>query len=276
MTVVLKRLLGGNMQRLVLDGTAKVHWEEIDEPAPPGPDAALVRPVAIATCDLDVAVLGGRYPLEGPYPFGHEGIVDVVAIGDRVSTFVSGDRAVVPFQISCGACKACRRGRTGNCASHPRMSTYGLGTMGGLEWGGLLADFALVPHADAMLVKLPESVDPIAAASASDNLPDAWRTVGPQLAADPGAEVLVIGGDAGPNSIGLYAAGLAVALGAARVTYLDHQPDRLSVAAALGVEVIDGPPPRKVGSFPITVDASGDAVEALSHPQMKMVIDCRP
>jgi alcohol dehydrogenase len=156
------------------------------------------------------------------------------------------------------------------------MSTYGLGTMGGLEWGGLLADFALVPHADAMLVKLPESVDPIAAASASDNLPDAWRTVGPQLAADPGAEVLVIGGDAGPNSIGLYAAGLAVALGAARVTYLDHQPDRLSVAAALGVEVIDGPPPRKVGSFPITVDASGDAVEALSHPQMKMVIDCRP
>lgn len=86
----------------------------------------------------------------------------------------------------------------------------------------------------------------------------------------------MIGGDAGPNSIGLYAAGLAVALGAARVTYLDHQPDRLSVAAALGVEVIDGPPPRKVGSFPITVDASGDAVEALSHPQMKMVIDCRP
>jgi len=137
------------------------------------------------------------------------------------------------------------------------MSTYGLGTMGGLEWGGLLADFALVPHADAMLVKLPQSVDPIAVASASDNLPDGWRTVGPQLAAEPESEVLVIGGDAGPNSIGLYAVGLAVALGAGRVTYLDHQPERLAVAAALGAEVIDGPPPRKVGSFPITVDASG-------------------
>lgn len=245
------------MQRLVLDGTAKVHWEEIDDPVPPGPDAALVRPVAIATCDLDVAVLAGRYPLEGPYPFGHEGIVEVVAVGDRVSTFACGDRAVVPFQISCGACYACRRGRTGNCAAHPRMSTYGLGTMGGLEWGGLLADFALVPHADAMLVKLPQSVDPIAVASASDNLPDGWRTVGPQLAAEPESEVLVIGGDAGPNSIGLYAVGLAVALGAGRVTYLDHQPERLAVAAALGAEVIDGPPPRKVGSFPITVDASG-------------------
>ena len=95
---------------------------------------------------------------------------------------------------------------------------YGLGEMGGLEWGGLLVDLVTVPHADAMLVKLPADVDPVAVASASDNIPDGWRTVGPQLAADPAAEVLVVGGDAGPHSIGLYAAGLAVALGAARVT----------------------------------------------------------
>jgi alcohol dehydrogenase len=129
--------------------------------------------------------------------------------------------------------------------------------MGGLEWGGLLADLVVVPHADAMLVKLPVGIDPLAVASASDNIPDAWRTVGPQLAADPGAEVLVVGGDAGPKSIGLYAAGLAVALGAARVTYLDHDAERLAIATALGAEVLDGPPPRKVGSYPITVDASG-------------------
>ena len=30
--------------------------------------------------------------------------------------------------------------------------------MGGLAWGGLLADLALVPHADAMLVPLPEEI----------------------------------------------------------------------------------------------------------------------
>jgi alcohol dehydrogenase len=129
--------------------------------------------------------------------------------------------------------------------------------MGGLEWGGLLADLAIVPYADAMLVKLSAGMDPVVVASASDNIPDAWRTVGPQLAADPGAQVLVIGGDAGPNSIGLYAAGLAVTLGAANVTYLDQQPDRLVRAAALGAEVVEGPPPRKAGSYPITVDASG-------------------
>jgi threonine dehydrogenase-like Zn-dependent dehydrogenase len=245
------------MQRLMLEGPATVSWAEAAEPALPSPDAALVRPVAIATCDLDVAVLGGRFPLQGPYPFGHEGVIEVVEAGDQVTGVTPGDLAVLPFQISCGACQPCRRGRTGNCAAHPWMSMYGLGEMGGLEWGGLLADLVTVPHADAMLVKLPPGVDPLVVASASDNIPDGWRTVGPQLAADPGAEVLVVGGDAGPNSIGLYAAGLAVALGAAQVTYLDQDSRRLAIAAALGAQVIEDAPPRKVGAFPITVDASG-------------------
>lgn len=245
------------MQRLMLEGPATLSWAEAQELARPGPDAALVRPVAVATCDLDVAVLAGRYPLKGPYPFGHEGVIEVVEAGGQVTGVAPGDLAVLPFQISCGACQPCRRGRTGNCAAHPWMSMYGLGEMGGLEWGGLLADLVTVPHADAMLVKLPPGVDPVAVASASDNIPDGWRTVGPQQAADPAAEVLVVGGDAGPHSIGLYAAGLAVALGAARVTYLDQDPRRLAIAAALGAQVIDSAPPRKAGAFPITVDASG-------------------
>jgi len=243
--------------RLVLEGTGKVRWDEAEAPRLSGRAAALVRPVAIATCDLDVAVLAGRYPLPGPYPFGHEGVVEVVEVGEGVKSFEPGDRAVVPFQISCGGCGPCRRGRTGNCAAYPRMSTYGLGKMGGLEWGGLLADLVAVPHADAMLVKVPAGIDPVVIASASDNIPDAWRTVGPQLAADPGCEVLVVGGDAGPHSIGLYAAGLAVALGAAGVSYLDEDAGRLAVATKLGAIAVEGPPPRKAGVFPITVDASG-------------------
>jgi threonine dehydrogenase-like Zn-dependent dehydrogenase len=245
------------MRRLTLEGTARVRWEEVPEPALTGPDGAIVRPVAVATCDLDVAVLAGRYPLAGPYPFGHEAVAEVVEVGGNVVTVAPGDRVVVPFQISCGTCAPCARGRTGNCAAHPRMSTYGLGTLGGLEWGGLLADLVSVPHADAMLVGLPVGLDPVDVASASDNIPDAWRTVGPQLAAEPGAAVLVVGGDPGPNSIGLYAVGLAVALGASQVSYLDHDPGRLAIADALGATVIDSTPPRKAGAFPITVDASG-------------------
>jgi len=106
-----------------------------------------------------------------------------------------------------------------------------------------------------MLVKLPAGIDPVAVASASDNIPDGWRTVGPQLAADPGAEVLVVGGDNGPHSIGLYAAGLAAALGAARVTYLDQDPRRLAIAAA---QVIDSAPPtgrQRLPSVPLPAAA---------------------
>lgn len=121
------------MQQLMLDGPGRVRREEVDEPALAGPGAALVRPVAVATCDLDVGVLRGRFPLEGPYPFGHEGVVEVVRVGDAVTAVAPGDRAVVTFQISCGECAPCRRGRTGNCAAHPPLSTYGLGTLGGLE-----------------------------------------------------------------------------------------------------------------------------------------------
>ena len=244
------------MQRLMLDGPGAVHWEEAPDPVA-GPGQAVVRPLAVATCDLDVGVLQGAYPLEGGYPFGHEGVAEVVEVGEGVRDLAPGQRVVVPFQISCGTCGPCRRGRTGNCAEHPPMSTYGLGTMGGLGWGGLLADLALVPHADAMLMPLPDGVDPVVVASASDNIPDGFRGVGPQLAADPGAEVLVVAGEGGPSSIGLYAAGLAVALGAARVLYVDDRPQLRAIAERLGAEVEEGATRRKVGAFPITVNAGG-------------------
>jgi threonine dehydrogenase-like Zn-dependent dehydrogenase len=245
------------MRQLLLEGPATVRWNEVAEPELTDPGAAIVAPLAVATCDLDVSVLRGAFPLHGPYPFGHEGVAQVVQVGSDVAAVAPGDLVVVPFQISCGACPPCRKGRTGNCASHPRLSTYGLGTMGGLQWGGLLADLALVPHADAMLVPLPAGVDPVAVASASDNIPDAWRTVGPQLAEAPGADVLVVGGDHGPNSIGLYAAGIAVGIGAGRVVYVDDDAGRLAIAASYGAEPREGPPPAKAGSFPVTVDASG-------------------
>ncbi len=248
------------MQQLVFERPGVVRWHEVPDRTLDGPDldgAALVRAVAVALCDLDTGALRGRFPMAGPYPFGHEGVAEVLEVGPSVTGVQPGDLVVVPFQISCGSCAPCRRGRTGNCAAHPPLSTFGLGQMGGLDWGGLLADHTLVPHADAMLVPLPAGIDPIVAASFSDNVPDGWRCVGPQLAEDPGADVLIVAGDAGPNSIGLYAAGLAVAAGAGRVAYLDRDAERLAIAEAVGADAIDGPLDAKVGKFPITVDASG-------------------
>jgi len=173
-------------------------------------------------------------------------------VGEDVTTPV-GARVVVPFQISCGACEPCLRGRTGDCVTVAPLSTYGFGAFGS-DNGGALSDLVRVPFADHMLVPVPEGVASTAVASASDNLPDAWRTVAPFLAERPGARVLVLGG--GARSIALYAAGIAVALGSEQVDYVDEDAGRLALAAELGANPIEGPPERRLGPYPITVDGS--------------------
>jgi hypothetical protein len=65
----------------------------------------------------------------------------------------------------------------------------------------------------------------------------------------------VLGGFAG-GSVPLYAIQLALALGAPAVRYLDEDPASLALAEALGAQVSDGPLPRKLGSYAVTVDAS--------------------
>jgi alcohol dehydrogenase len=215
-----------------------------------------VRPLAVATCDLDALIISGASPFTAPFPIGHECVAEVVEAGDGVSSLRSGQLVSVPFQISCGDCAACRRGRTGNCTSVDFMSTYGFGPAVG-RWGGFLSDLVCVPYAEHMLVPLPPGLAPAALASASDNISDAWRSVAPALAAEPGAEVLIVGG-ASSGSIGLYAAALALALGAQSVVYVDADPHRRRTAEALGAET-RADTPQRMGPFPITVDASANA-----------------
>ncbi|HWX75249.1 MAG TPA: alcohol dehydrogenase catalytic domain-containing protein, partial [Solirubrobacteraceae bacterium] len=233
----------------------ELQWREAPQPALSSDQAALVRPLAVATCDLDALIIAGESPFAPPFPVGHECVAEVLDVGDGVSSLAPGDVVSVPFQISCGECEQCRSGRSGNCGAVPFMSTYGFGPA--VErWGGFLCDVVCVPYAQHMLVPLPAGLAPAALASASDNLSDAWRAVAPALAEQPGAEVLVVGG-ASSGSIGLYAAGLAVALGASAVTYVDANESRRGVAQALGARVL-AQTPKRLGPFAITVDSSAD------------------
>ncbi|GAT09476.1 alcohol dehydrogenase catalytic domain-containing protein [Mycolicibacterium novocastrense] len=247
------------MQQLMLEDAGKYAWREAPDPQLAGPGQALVRPIAVACCDLDVAVVQGRLPMPPGHAVGHEGVAEVVAIGDDVRSVAVGDRVVVPFQISCGECGACLRGVTGSCATLPLMATYGMAPLAGLDGGGFMADLVLVPYADAMLVPLPEGADPVAVASMSDNIPDGWRGVGPyrdELASLPVADqrVLVVG----RLSIGLYAAATAVAAGV-HVDYVDTDPHRLAVAEKLGAVVQDRAKPDKTAEpYPVTVHTSAD------------------
>ena len=86
---------------------------------------------------------------------------------------------------------------------------YGL-PAGPQTYGGFASDAVNVPYADAMLVKIPDGVEPSVVASLSDNIPDAWRTVAPPLEDRPGSPVLIC---MGAGSIALYAIAIAQALG---------------------------------------------------------------
>ena len=244
------------MRQLTFVAPHELEWREVPEPEIDSPDAVLVRPIAVATCDLDAGIVDGHAPLPGPFAFGHEFVADVVAVGDAVSRVQVGQRVVVPFQINCGTCGPCTRGLTASCANVPLMASYGLAPLS-REYGGALSDLVKVPYGDAMLVALPHGIDPVAAASASDNIPDGWRAVAPMLAERPGAPVLVLGG-AGSGSVGLYAAAVAVALESERVDYVDDDPIRLRIAELVGAHAIEGPIQRRYGPYPITVNHAAD------------------
>src|SRR5271154_5912562 len=247
------------MRQLTFEEAGRYAWRDVADPEITQPQQALVRPLLVACCDLDVAVARGAAPLPPGYAVGHEGLAEVVAVGDGVSGVRPGDRVVVPFQISCGDCRECRRGATGSCGSVPLMAMYGLGPLAGLNGGGFLSDLVLVPYADAMLIAVPDAVDAVSIASLSDNIPDGWRAIGPygdELAhLDPAdRRVLVVG----RLSIGLYAAAFAAALGA-HVDYVDTDPQRLAAAEKLGAVSHDRVKPDKSWDpYPVTVHTSAD------------------
>jgi alcohol dehydrogenase len=251
------------MRALVLLPGGRLEWREVPAPPPPGPLGAVVRPLAVATCDLDRPMGLGATPFLTPLQFGHECVAEVLTVGAEVSSVRPGDRVVVPFQISCGACGACRAGRTSNCAAVPPIAMYGFGVSGG-HWGGAVADELAVPFADGMLVGLPAGIEPEAAASVADNVPDGYRHIAPHLpgliAAGHEARVLIVGAPTTRHlftaSVGLYAGLVARALGATDVTVIDARPEVRTQAEALGLTAVTPEAGRRLRPAPLTVDVS--------------------
>jgi alcohol dehydrogenase len=241
------------MRALRVAPGGRIEWRSAPAPPPPGPKEAIVHPIAVATCDLDRAIMLGRTPFPMPFHYGHESIAEVVEVGAEVDRVKVGERVVVPFQINCGECSACRAGLTGNCLAVPPLSMYGFGVAGG-HWGGHVADLFKVPFADAMLVTLPEGIDPAAAVSVSDNVCDGHRHLAPHLPAilerEPGATVLILSAQTRDLPFGaslpLYCGQIALALGAGRVVLVDARPPVRLRAIELGLEAI---PPSELGGL---------------------------
>ncbi len=233
------------MRALVAAPGARLSWRSVPAPADPGPRGAIVRPIAAATCDIDGPLARGATAIVLPLHLGHECVAEVTSVGELVAGVRVGERVLVPFQINCGSCAACLGGRPGACSSVPPLSMYGMGALTG-HFGGAFSDQLAVPFADAMLLPLPEGIDPVAAASVSDNICDAYRHIGPHLpailAADADAEVLIIGGLSRrplfSASCPLYTGLIARALGARNVTLVDSRDDVRAHAQRLGLAAL--------------------------------------
>jgi alcohol dehydrogenase len=279
------------VRELQFQRSGRLAWHEREDLVLIDPGDAIVRPFVAGRCDGDtvpihrpvsralqlgmalrlvdpvVGCICGSVPFKGPFAIGHECVAEIVAVGADVEQLHVGQRVVVPWAISCGSCPQCLRGLTSKCATTRRstLAAFGFGAASG-SWGGVVADAVRVPFADHMLVPVPAAVPAARVAAAGDNLADAWRSVVPALAARPGASVLILGG--GARSIGLYAAGLAVASGAEVVDYVDDDAARNQIAASFGARAraparasaADGPRRETYGRrYDVVVEATSTA-----------------
>jgi alcohol dehydrogenase len=147
------------MRQLTCTAPNTIVWQDVAAPRLGGDAEALVRPLSVERCDIDLFLTSGLFPQRGPFALGHEGVAEILELGDAVRGLEVGQRVVVAFQVSCGTCGTCAAGHTANCDRYPVLSDYGMQPLSGTEYGGMLSDVVRVPHAAAMLAPLaPPSI----------------------------------------------------------------------------------------------------------------------
>ncbi|MDX1650391.1 MAG: alcohol dehydrogenase catalytic domain-containing protein [Myxococcota bacterium] len=241
------------MRQLTCTAPGRLAWREVPAPTLEGDAEALVRPLAVARCDIDRFLTGGAFPVREPFAVGHECVGEVEALGDAVRGLEVGQRVVVSFQVSCGRCPACRAGHTACCDRMPLLSDYGMRPLSGVEYGGMLSDRIRVPFAEAMLRPVAPDLAPADLASVSDNVLDGYRAVAPHLVARPGSDVLIVAH--GLPSIPLYALQAARVLGAGRVDFVSDDEEALTHAERLGARPLATDFAKPADRYPLVVDA---------------------
>lgn len=93
----------------------------------PGPGEVLVRVQAAGLCHSDLSVINGDRPRPLPMVIGHESAGEVLECGAGVTDLAPGDRVVMVFMPSCGACLPCAEGRPALC--EPGAASNGAGVL---------------------------------------------------------------------------------------------------------------------------------------------------
>ena len=71
------------MRQLTMTEDRRVEWRETSDPLLREANEAMVRPLAVALCDLDHPIVSGQAPVPGPIALGHEFVAEIVEAGDR-------------------------------------------------------------------------------------------------------------------------------------------------------------------------------------------------
>ncbi len=187
------------MKAVVWHGPSKVSVDEVDDPSIQEPTDAVIRITATAICGSDLH-LYGKGAAMGMLPgdiIGHEPMGVVEEVGSEVTHIRPGDRVVVPFNISCGTCRLCRKGffcqceTTQNLEGRKGAALFGYTHLYGGVPGGQ-AEYLRVPQAHFGPIKIDESVPELGALLLSDVLPTAWQAVH-YAEVEPGDVVAVYG-----------------------------------------------------------------------------------
>jgi len=235
------------VKALCWHGKTSVSVERVNDPSILNPRDAILRITRTAICGSDLHLYDGYIPTMEPGDvLGHEFMGEVVETGPEVKKVKKGDRVVVPFTISCGQCFFCKNQMWSACDNtnpnawmmekmygYSGSALYGYSHMMGGYAGGQ-AQYARVPFADVGCLQIPEGLNDDKVLFLSDIFPTGY------MAAEncdlKGGEVVAIWG-CGP--VGQFAIRSALMLGAERVIAIDRFAERLKMARAAGVEIIN-------------------------------------
>src|SRR5436190_16103811 len=220
-------------------GKHDIRVENVPDPKILNPNDAVVKITSTAICGSDLHLYNAFIPtLEKGDILGHEFMGEVVEIGPTVKKPKVGDRVVVPFPISCGACFFCQKGLFSLCENtnpnavmaeklwgYSPAGIYGYSHMLGGYAGGQ-AEYARVAFADVNPIKIENGLTDEQVLFLSDILPTGYMAA-ENCGIEPGDTVAVW--VCGP--VGQFAILSARLLGAERVIAIDRFPERLRMAA---------------------------------------------
>jgi glutathione-independent formaldehyde dehydrogenase len=235
------------MKAVVYHGPRDIRVERVPDPIIEAPADVLIKVTTTGICGSDLHMYEGRTGLEPGRVLGHENVGEIVETGTAVERLQVGDRVCVPFNIGCGHCRNCERGRTAFCLT---MNPQGVGAAFGFyglgRYNGGQAEYLRVPHGDFNCLQLPreralKESDYVMCADVFATGYHATELAGVR----PGESVVVYGAGA----VGLMASYAAIIKGAERVMTVDRHSDRLRLAEDIGAVPVDdrkAPPTEQV------------------------------